>query len=74
MWWSGLAGVDIDLDHDRLTLNAVNGWTGQLCGPDVSMIGVAAVGMCHGAEALTVPLPLCSLFEELVARQTTATA
>ena len=61
VWWSALAGVDIDLDHDRLTLNAVNGWTGHLSGPDVSLIAVAAVGICHGSEALTVHPALLAL-------------
>jgi hypothetical protein len=61
VWWSGLAGVHIDLDHDRLTLNAVNGWTGQLSGPDVSLIAVAAVGMCHGPESLAVHPALLAL-------------
>lgn len=52
LWWSGLAGVDVDLKRDCIVLNGVNGWTGMLTGPAVAPIGVAAVAMCHGLEAL----------------------
>jgi hypothetical protein len=52
VWWSGLIGVDVDLHHDKLTLNGVNGWTGRLSGPEIFPLAVAAVGMCHGPEAL----------------------
>ena len=52
VWWSGLAGVDIDLKRDRIVFNGVNGWTGKLTGPAVAPIAVAAVAMCHGLEAL----------------------
>jgi hypothetical protein len=52
VWWSGLAGVKLDLDQDRIILNGVNGWTGMLVGPAIAPIGVAAVAMCHGCEAV----------------------
>jgi hypothetical protein len=61
VWWSGLAAVEVDLHHDRLTLNDNNGWTGQLAGPAVSPIAVAAVGMCHGPEALAIHPDLAPL-------------
>jgi hypothetical protein len=54
VWWSGLAGVDIDLESDRIVFNGVNGWTGTLTGPSVAPIAVAAIGMCHGVDALLV--------------------
>jgi hypothetical protein len=54
VWWSGLAGVDIDLESDRIVFNGVNGWTGMLTGPAVAPIAVAASAMCHGFEALLV--------------------
>jgi hypothetical protein len=52
VWWSGLAGVDIDLKRERILLNALNGWTGPLSGPTLASIAVAAIAMCHGLEAL----------------------
>jgi hypothetical protein len=54
IWWSGLAGVDIDLESDRIVFNGVNGWIGMLRGPAGAPIAVAAVAMCHGVEALLV--------------------
>jgi hypothetical protein len=55
VWWSGLAGVDVDLKkRERIVLNGVNGWTGILTGPAVAPIAVAAIAMCHGYQALLV--------------------
>ena len=61
VWWSGLVGLDIDLNGDRLTLNGMNGWTGKLTGPEISPIAVAAVAMCHGPEALAAHPGLAQL-------------
>jgi hypothetical protein len=52
IWWSGLAGVDIDIEGDHIVLNGMNAWTGMLTGPTLAPIAVAAVAMCHGLEAL----------------------
>jgi hypothetical protein len=54
IWWSGLAGVDIDLESDRIVFNGVNGWTGVLTGSAVAPIAVATIAMCHGLEAILV--------------------
>jgi hypothetical protein len=54
VWWSGLDGVDIYIESDRIVFNGVNGWTGMLSGPAVVPIAVAAIAMCHGLEALLV--------------------
>ncbi len=43
-WWSGLAGVDIDLASDRIVFDGVNEWTGMLTGPAVAPVAVAAIG------------------------------
>lgn len=61
VWWSGLVGVDIDLKRDRLILNGVDGWIGQLTGPEVAPIAVAAVAMCHEPQALGVHRALVGL-------------
>jgi hypothetical protein len=52
IWWSGLAGLDIDLKHERVVLNALNGWTGVLTGATVTPIAVAATAACHGHQGL----------------------
>lgn len=54
LWWNGLAGVEVDLDADTVRLDGVNGWRGQITGPGVAPIGVAAVAACHGPRALLV--------------------
>jgi hypothetical protein len=61
LWWSGLAGVDIDLKRDRIVVNGVNGWTGMLTGPCVAPVAVAAIAMCHGLDALLRAPALCTL-------------
>jgi len=52
IWWSGLAGIQVDLHVDTLHLDGVNGWRGQITGPGVATIGVAAVAACYGPGAL----------------------
>jgi hypothetical protein len=64
VWWSGLAGVDIDLKRDRILLNGENGWTGKLTGPTVAPLAVAAIAMCHGLDALLVHPALAALGQE----------
>jgi hypothetical protein len=54
LWWSGLAGIEVNLNSDRLTLNGENGWTGRLSGPEVASIAVGAIAMCYRPEALMV--------------------
>jgi hypothetical protein len=54
VWWSGLAGIEIDLKRDLVVLNGENGWTGVLTGPAVASIAVAATAMCQGVDALHV--------------------
>lgn len=54
IWWSGLAGAQVDLPSDAVHLDGNNGWRGHITGPGVAPIGVAAVAACHGLEALSV--------------------
>ncbi len=70
VWWSGLVGVDVDLRHDRLTLNGVNDWIGKLSGPEISPIAVAAVGTCYGPEALALHSALAALRETQIGQMT----
>ena len=52
IWWSGLAGLDIDVKHERVVLNAINGWTGILTGAAIPPIAVAAIAACYGHQGL----------------------
>ena len=52
IWWSGLAGLQVDLDADTVRLDGYNAWRGYLTGPGVAPIAVAEVAACHGPTAL----------------------
>jgi hypothetical protein len=54
IWWSDLAGIQLDLGADTVHLDGNNGWRGELIGPGVAPIAVAAVAAGHGPEALLV--------------------
>jgi hypothetical protein len=54
IWWSGLAGAQVNLAGDAVHLDGSNGWRGAITGPGVAPIAVAAVAACHGQEALPV--------------------
>jgi hypothetical protein len=54
IWWSGIAGLLVDLDAETVHLDGNNGWRGHITGPGVATIGVAAVAACHGPAALLV--------------------
>jgi hypothetical protein len=64
VWWSGVAGVDINLEGDRILLNGLNGWTGMLKGPTLAPIAVAAIAMCHGPEALLLHPAVKDLWQQ----------
>ncbi|MGH9094557.1 MAG: hypothetical protein ACRDXE_05295, partial [Acidimicrobiales bacterium] len=54
IWWSGLVGVQVDVDADTIRLDGDNGWRGQITGPGVAPIAIAAIAACHGPSALLV--------------------
>jgi hypothetical protein len=54
IWWSGLAGAQVDLAGDAVHLDGTNGWRVAMTGPAVAPIAVAAVAACHGPEALLI--------------------
>lgn len=47
IWWSGLAGIQMDVDADTVHFDGANGWRAEITGPDVAPIGVAAVAECY---------------------------
>jgi len=55
IWWSGLAGAQVDPAGDAVDLDGSNGWRGHITGPSVAPIAVAAVAACHGPEVLPGP-------------------
>lgn len=54
IWWSGLAGFQIEPRRGCILLNGSNGWTGALVGPTVAAIAVAAVAVAYGSDAIPV--------------------
>ena len=52
IWWSGIAGLQVDLDADTVRLDGNNGWRGAITGPGVAPIAVAGVAACHGPDVL----------------------
>jgi len=54
IWWAGLAGLQVNLAGDAVHLDGNNGWRGQITGPGVAPIAVAAVAACHGPATLLV--------------------
>lgn len=56
IYWSAINGVTVDLAAERVVLDgtAVGGgpFHGELHGPAVAPIGVAAIACCHGPHAL----------------------
>ena len=52
-WWASIGGVQVDLQHDLVTLDDRTGnWRGAYGGPAVPLIAVFAVGAVHGLPAL----------------------
>jgi hypothetical protein len=62
VWWSTIAGINIDLRRARMLLQTDNGWRAELSGPGVATVAVAAVAACHGLRALTTHPGLASLW------------
>ncbi len=61
IWWGGSPASGVDLGVDAVHLDGNNRWRGQVTGPGVAPIAVAAVAACHGLEALAVHPGLASL-------------
>jgi len=61
IWWAGLAGMQVDLDAEVISLDAANDWRGQLSGPGVTPVAVAAVAGSHGTAGLADHLALAVL-------------
>lgn len=52
LWWNGVVGLQVDLPGEHVTLDYGDGEPMALSGIQAPSIGVAAVAMVHGVEAL----------------------
>lgn len=52
IYWSAIQGVTVDLTADHVSLDGADDYHGELTGPAIAPIAVAAVACCHGPDAL----------------------
>lgn len=51
--WTAIQAVTIDLAHDAVALDGADGYRGELRGPAIAPIAVAAIACCYEPRALT---------------------
>lgn len=49
--WAALTGLNVDLPAERVVLDGPDGYHGELTGPAIAPIAVAAIAARHGAHA-----------------------
>lgn len=52
IYWATLSGLTVDLASERVVFDGPAGYHGELYGPAIAPIAVAAVAVCHGRRAL----------------------
>jgi hypothetical protein len=52
IWWSAVEGISADLTTEIVVLDGIDGYHGELRGPAVAPIAVAAIATCYGPRAL----------------------
>lgn len=52
VWWAAIEAISADLAREIVVLDGTGGYHGELRGPAIASIAVAAVATCHGWEAL----------------------
>jgi hypothetical protein len=52
IWWRAVEAISADLSHEIVVLEGTNGYHGELRGPAIAPITVAAIATCHGPQAL----------------------
>lgn len=50
--WTAIQAVGIDLTADAIGLDGAEGYHGELRGPAIAPVAVAAIGCCHGPYAI----------------------
>jgi hypothetical protein len=61
IYWTALAGLIVDLVAERVVLEGVDGYHGELAEPGIAPMAVAAIAACHGPHALLDHPALASL-------------
>jgi len=59
--WSAIQGVSVDLAADVVALDGADSYHGELRGPAIAPIAVAAIASCYGPHALLDHPALCVL-------------
>lgn len=52
IYWSAIEAISIDLAREIVVLDGADGYHGELAGPAIAPIAVAAIATCHGPQAL----------------------
>jgi len=52
IWWRAVEAVIVDLMREIVVLDGTDGYHGELRGPAIAPIAVAAIAACHGPQAL----------------------
>ncbi|WAX55111.1 hypothetical protein M6B22_11120 [Jatrophihabitans cynanchi] len=52
IYWTAIEAVGIDLTAEVVVLDGADGYHGELRGPAIAPVAVAAIGCCHGPYAL----------------------
>jgi hypothetical protein len=52
LWWSGIVGLNVDLEAEHVVLDFGDGQPVSLSGVQVSVVSVAATASIYGAQAL----------------------
>ena len=52
IYWSAIEAISVDLAREIVVLDGTGGYHGELGGPAIAQIAVAAIATCHGPQAL----------------------
>jgi len=52
IWWGAIEAISVDLSRELVVLDGTGGYHGELRGPAIAPIAVAAIATCHGPQAL----------------------
>ena len=52
IYWAAIEAIGVDLTREVVVLDGTDGYHGELRGPAIAPIAVAAIATCHGSQAL----------------------
>jgi hypothetical protein len=61
LWWTGIAGLNVDLVAEHIVLDFGDGQPVSLSGAHVAIVAVAAIASIYGAQAMLTHPALASL-------------